>query len=82
MTDEAPADKKYEAGNYIRINAVCPGPVDTEMFQKSERREFILAAGGDVISTETMANAILFCASELSKGMNSQILIQRGFNRW
>ena len=38
----------------IRVNVICPGPVDTELFRKSE----------------------------LSEGMNSQILVMRGFNRW
>ena len=66
----------------IRINAICPGPVDTEMFQKSERREFILAAGGDVNSCETMGEAALFLASDMSGCMNSQVLNLRGFNRW
>ena len=66
----------------IRINVICPGPVDTELFQKSERRAFILQAGGDLFDTETVANGILFLASDLSKGMNSQTLVMRGFNRW
>ena len=66
----------------IRVNVICPGPVDTELFQKSERRQFILDAGGDVFDTETVANGILFLASDLSKGMNSQTLVMRGFNRW
>ena len=66
----------------IRVNAVCPGPIDTELFQKSERREFILAAGGDVFEPETIANGVLFLASDLSKGMSSQVLTMRGFNRW
>lgn len=66
----------------IRVNAVCPGPVDTELFKKSERREFILAAGGDVFQPETVANGVLFLASELSEGTNSQTLVMRGFNRW
>lgn len=66
----------------IRVNAICPGPVDTEMFKKSERREFILAAGGDVFQPETVANGVLFLASELSEGTNSQTLVMRGFNRW
>lgn len=66
----------------IRCNVICPGPVDTELFRKSERREFILKAGGDVFDPETVANGVLFLASDLSKGMSSQILTMRGFNRW
>lgn len=66
----------------IRVNVLCPGPVDTEMFKKSEAREFILKAGGDVFSPETIANGILFLASDLSEGMSSQTLTMRGFNRW
>lgn len=66
----------------IRVNAICPGPVDTELFQKSERRDFILSAGGDLFKPETVANGVIFLASDLSEGMNSQVLIMRGFNRW
>lgn len=66
----------------IRTNVICPGPVDTEMFQKSEAREFILKAGGDIFTPETMANAVIYLASDLSEGMNSQVLTLRGFNRW
>ena len=66
----------------IRVNVICPGPVDTELFQKSERREFILQAGGDLFQPETVANAAVFLASDLSEGMNSQTLVMRGFNRW
>ncbi len=66
----------------LRVNVLCPGPVDTELFQKSERRDFILKAGGDLFDTETIANGVLFLASDLSKGMNSQTLTMRGFNRW
>ena len=55
---------------------------DTEMFKKSAVRDFILAGGGDVFSPETAANAVLYLASSLSEGMNSQTLTLRGFNRW
>ena len=66
----------------VRVNVICPGPVDTELFKKSERREFILQAGGDVFEPETVTNGILFLASDLSGCMNSQTLLMRGFNRW
>lgn len=66
----------------VRVNAICPGPIDTELFQKSQRREFILAAGGDVFEPETVANGALYLASDMSKGMSSQVLTIRGFNRW
>ena len=66
----------------LRVNVLCPGPVDTELFRKSERRDFIIKAGGDLFDTETIANGVLFLASDLSKGMNSQTLVMRGFNRW
>ena len=66
----------------IRVNVLCPGPVDTEMFQKSEVRNFILQAGSDIFSPETIANGVLFLASDLSEGMSSQTLTMRGFNRW
>lgn len=79
---QALGDEIRKVNQNIRINAICPGPVDTELFQKSERREFILQAGGDVFSTETVADGALFLASEMSKGVNSQVLVMRGFNRW
>lgn len=79
---QALGDEIRKVEQNVRINAICPGPVDTEMFQKSERREFILQAGGDLFSTETLADGALFLASEMSKGVNSQVLVMRGFNRW
>lgn len=66
----------------IRVNAICPGPVDTELFQKSAKRDFILQAGGDVFTPETIANGALYLVSDLSQGMSSQVLTIRGFNRW
>lgn len=66
----------------IRVNVLCPGPVNTEMLNKSEKKDFILAAGQDVFEPGTIANGILYLASDLSKGMNSQILTIRGINRW
>ena len=79
---QALGDEMRKIEKNIRINAICPGPVDTEMFQKSERREFILAAGGDVSTVEEMGEAAVYLASDLSGVMNSQVLVLRGFNRW
>jgi len=66
----------------IRVNVICPGPIDTELFQLSERREYLLKNGGDVFSPESVANGVLFLASEMSGGMSSQVLTMRGVNRW
>ena len=66
----------------IRANVICPGSVDTEMFRKSEVRESILKAGGDLFEPETIANGALFPISDLSKGVSNQVLTMRGFNRW
>ena len=77
---QALGDEQRPTG--IRVNVICPGPVDTEMFQKSAAREFILKAGGDLFSPDTVANGALFLVSELSQGVSSQVLTMRGFNRW
>lgn len=69
-------------GYGIRVNVICPGPIDTELFQQSERRDYLLKSGGDVFSPESVANGILFLASDMSGGMNSQVLTMRGVNRW
>ena len=58
------------------VDLIVPSPVIPMT------RQFILDAGGDVFDTDTVANGILFLASDLSKGMNSQTLVMRGFNRW
>ena len=79
---QALGDEVRKIERNIRINAICPGPVDTEMFQQSERREFILAAGGDVSTVEELGHAAVYLASDLSGVMNSQVLVLRGFNRW
>ena len=79
---QALGDEVRKIERNIRINAICPGPVYTEMFQQSERREFILAAGGDVSTVEEMGHAAVYLASDLSGVMNSQVLVLRGFNRW
>ena len=66
----------------IRINVICTGPVDTEMFRESACRDFLIQGGNDILSVETLANSALYLASDMSDGVNSQILATRGSNRW
>ena len=69
-------------GLKVRINSVCPGPVDTELFHASATHEYEIRRGGDLMPPETVANAILYLASDMSRGMNCQIIKVRGANRW
>ncbi len=69
-------------GKGVRINVLCPGPVDTELFQKSAVRNFIVANHGDIFKPEEVASTALYLASDMSSGMNSQVLTLRGYNRW
>ncbi len=66
----------------VRINCVCPGPVDTELFRTSANREYEIKRGGDIMKPETVANTILYLASDLSRGMSCQTVTVRGANRW
>lgn len=66
----------------VRINCVCPGPVDTELFRRSVNREYEIKRGGDIMKPETVANTILYLASDLSRGMSCQTVTVRGANRW
>ena len=79
---QALGDEIYAMEPNIRINVICTGPVDTEMFQQSACRDFLLRNGADILSVDTLANSALYLASDMSAGVNSQILVTRGFNRW
>ncbi len=81
---EAVGDEVWKRGHHhVHVNTICPGPVDTEMFKKSAVREFILQGGGDLSTTEDIANAVIWLSTEKLSGVtNSQTLILRGFNRW
>jgi 3-oxoacyl-[acyl-carrier protein] reductase len=66
----------------IRVNVLCPGPVDTEMFKKSAVRDFLLASGNAVMEPEEIAQAALFLAGPMSGQMSSQVMVMRDKNRW
>lgn len=66
----------------VRVNCVCPGPMNTELFRASSTCEYEMKRGGDFTRPETVANTILYLASDMSRGMNCQIVTVRGANRW
>jgi len=66
----------------IRANVICPGPIKTGMLLQSAVRDFILKDKTDLLTTDDVAGTALFLASDLSGGMNSQVLVVRTKSRW
>lgn len=66
----------------INVNAVCPGPVKTEMLNLgpgSLKKRFNEM---DLTDPEQVANAVVFLASEDSRAINGQIINVRNKVRW
>ena len=69
-----------EFGPYnIRVNAVAPGPVNTEMFKKNTKEENIKkiierTATRKIASTRDVANLVSFLASNVSSHINGEII--------
>ena len=66
----------------VRLNCICPGPVDTDMFRNSTLHDYEMKRGGDVTKPGTIANAVLFLASDMTKSLTCQNVIVRGASRW
>ena len=66
----------------INVNVICPGPIKTEMLAQSAVKDFILSNPDNLLMPDDVAGAALFLASDLSGGMNSQMLVIRTENRW
>ena len=80
-----------ELGRYnIRVNAIAPGPVDTEMFNKftdKENAKKIIdrTASKKIAKTDDIANLVIFLSSNLSNHINGQIINidgGLGINEW
>ena len=69
-------------GKGVRVNCLCPGPVDTEILQNSDVRDYLLQTGADLCGPEDTAKGILFLASSLSGYMNAQTISWRARYRW
>jgi 3-oxoacyl-[acyl-carrier protein] reductase len=66
----------------VRVNVISPGPIQTEMLAASPLQGFLLKGGAKPLPPEDVAGAAVFLASDLSGGMNGQVLSVRTSNRW
>ncbi len=73
------ADEVKDTG--ICINAICPGPIESEMLNSSKVRGAV-TSNQVILPPEDVARTALFLASEAAKGVNSQIVVVRRANRW
>lgn len=77
---QAVADEVGRSG--VRVNVICPGPIETEMLMQSKLRDFLLKNKESLLPPEDIAGAALYLASDLSGGLNSQVITVRNSNRW
>lgn len=77
---QAVADEVGVSG--VRVNVICPGPIETEMLMQSKLRDFLLKNKESLLPPEDIAGAALCLASDLSGGLNSQVITVRNSNRW
>ena len=70
------------AGQHIYANAICPGPLDTEITQTwtPEHRAKVMAALplGRLGTAEQIADAALFMASSMSDNMTGETILMNG----
>ena len=70
------------AKNHIYVNAICPGPVDTEITSTwtPEHRANVIAnlPLGRMGSPEDIANAVVFLASSMSNNITGESLLANG----
>lgn len=73
------------AARGVRVNAIAPGPVDTDMFDRFTGRDAAAKAEflsrmptGRIVTTEEIAETALFLASDMARSMIGQIITVDG----
>jgi len=66
----------------IRVNVICPGPIKTELLDSSAVKDFVLKNKAHLLPPEDVAGTVVYLASALSGGLNSQMICVRNSNRW
>jgi NAD(P)-dependent dehydrogenase (short-subunit alcohol dehydrogenase family) len=66
----------------IRVNVICPGPIKTELLDNSPVKDFVLKNKAHLLPPEDVAGTVVYLASALSGGLNSQMICLRNSNRW
>ena len=66
----------------IRVNVICPGPIKTELLDNSPVKDFVLKNKAHLLPPEDVAGTVVYLASNLSGGLNSQMICVRNSNRW
>ena len=72
-----------EIGRGISVNAIAPGPTETELFLKGKSPEFIeklkaMNAFNRLATPMDIAKVVLFLASEDSKWVSGQVIGANG----
>lgn len=74
---------KELAGRQIRVNAVAPGPVDTDLFREgktdeTKQRSAALSPLNRIGRTEEIADVVLFIASQKASWITGQVIQPNG----
>jgi NAD(P)-dependent dehydrogenase (short-subunit alcohol dehydrogenase family) len=69
-------------GKNIRMNVVCPGPIRSELLDRSGVKSFVIGNPATVLEIEDVVGTVLFLASDLSGRVSSQVFVVRNNNRW
>ena len=77
---QALGDELMEKG--LRINVICPGAIKTELLDSSPVLSFVVKNPATILPPEDVLGTALYLASDLSGGLNSQVICLRNLNRW